>query len=158
MDVQIQTRRVSVIPTIDTSAYAADDQLGGIQTLTALCGRGGRGTTIQNITVLDKAAQEAPMVLFFFNQLPTVASSDNGALTISDAEMEKCVGTILVAVGDYQSVAGSSIATVKPSAACLGLRSEEDSGNIYVVAKITNSATYGSASDLIFSYIVQQDY
>lgn len=155
---QVQTRVISVTPTIDTNAYSANDQVGGIQTITGAAGRKDRGVTLQNVLILDKAAQSAAMTIFFFDELPTVASSNNAALNITDAEMLKCIGHVSITADDYATTSANSIACAKPVSVCVGLRSSNDSGTLYAVVKTTGTPTYGSTTDLVFTYVFEQDY
>ena len=158
MDVQVQTRTVTVTPTIDTNAYSANDQVGGLQTLTAAAGRKDRGVTLQNVIILDKAAQSAEITIFFFDTEPTIASSNNATLNISDAEMLKCIGHVTVTADDYATTSANAIACAKPVSVCVGLRSSNSEGTLYAVAKTSGTPTYGSASDLVFTYVFEQDY
>lgn len=149
------TSLIEVTPTISTSAYASGDQLGGLQTLTgALRVSGGTGV-LENITVLDKDKEASAMTIFFFDDSPTVASSDNAALSISDAEMaDKCIGHVSLAAIDYKSISGSSIATVRN----VGLALKAASGtSLYAIAMIEGTPTYGGTADLVFRYGILQD-
>lgn len=151
----IDGRRVSVsaTPTIDTNAYSANDQVGGLQTLASAV-RTGIGTCIlESITILDKAAQSAAIQVLFFNASPTIASSNNAAIDITDAEMVKFIGSVTIAATDYVTTASNSASTTKniqlPLAPASGT-------SLFAVAKTTGTPTYGSASDLIFTYNFKQ--
>lgn len=93
---------ITVQPTLDTSAYASGDRLGSIHTITnafrefhrpfgqttpgvptiAL----GGNNILAEITIIDQAKQSAAIDILFFDKSPTVASADNAAIDISDAE------------------------------------------------------------------------
>ena len=156
---------IEVIPTVSTSpAYTAEDQVGGIQTLTNACRSKGAGATLISLTVHDAGKQSAALTVFFFDELPTVASVDNGAITITDAEMaDKCIGTISLTAANYVNVAGSSIVTAPASSTGLYMKSKTDkvsgaaSGNLYAVVKTTGTPTYASTTDLTFRYSFIQD-
>jgi len=155
-------------PTISTLAYSIGDQVGGLIELFTK-DNGGRVrvgacqaedcvSTLMSLVIHDKASQSAEFVVFFFNALPTVASVDNGALTITDAQMaEKCVGTVAVTAAQYQTVASSSIASVKMSDAALSMLSKVDNGPLWAVVKTTGTPTYASASDLTLRFLFSQD-
>lgn len=146
---------ISVTPVVSTSAYGAADQVGGIQTLTGACEIVGKPGVIESIVILDKAKQKAAMTIFFFNSLPTVASSDNAALDITDAEMAKAIGHVAIAAADYQDVANSSLACkiVSPGLPIPATGSP----SIYAVMMTTGTPTLGSTSDLVVRYMVRQD-
>lgn len=158
MSTRIETRTAEVVvtPTLDTSAYASGDRLGSIQTLDNACAEIGRGSTLLTVTILDKSKTKQAMTLLFFNALPTVASADNAAISITDAEMEKCVGAVAVAAADYAETAGNAIATLRASQVGVLMHSRTALGKLYVVPVIGGAATYG-ASDLIFTYKFVQD-
>ncbi len=140
---------VSNTPTVSTSpAYTANDQVGGIQTLT-IPGIS-LGAQLVSFNVLDLAGQNAALSIFFFKSLPTVASSDNAALNISDANMALCIGHAVVAAGDYQTTSANSIASVKLSGPLFVKTSTEDT--IYAVVKTTGTPTYAGTTDLTFTY------
>lgn len=161
--VLVVTPTVSVAP-----AYTAQDQVGGIQTLAVLdtlskvrdaaCQDENSISYLASIVVHDKNSQNADLVIFFFNALPTVASVDNGAITISDAEMAtKCIGAVSVPASSYHTVASSSIATVLAPSCLLAVKSTVDDGPIYAVVKTLSTPTYTSTSDLTFKYSFSQD-
>jgi hypothetical protein len=144
---------VSVTPAISNAAiYAANDQLGGIQTIAAATTDSKFQTRLVNVTVIDKAKQSQPLTIFFFNANPTVASADNAALDITDAEMAaKYIGHVVVGTGDYAAISASSVAC----ASCTLLLSAAAS-SVYAVAMTTGTPTYGSTSDLIFNYHMEK--
>lgn len=143
---------IEVTPVISTGAYTSGDQLGDIQTLTGVNfdAAGGMGC-LEGVTVVDKAQQKIACDLFFFDESPTVASVDNGAIAISDAEMaDKCLGHLAIVAGDYKDIAStSSIASLRYLG--MALKPFKD-GKIYVVAVTRGTPTYGSTSDLVFKY------
>jgi len=146
-------KTIEVTPVVSaSSAYQANDQVGGIQTL-ANATQINRAALLTSISVLDKAKQKKALTLFFFDRLPTVASADNDALSIIDAEMLKCRGHVVIAETDYQDVAASSVACVKN----LQLVLESGSlGSLYVVVMTTGAPTYAAVGDLVFTYAFEQ--
>lgn len=158
--VQGLTHTVEVTPTVSaSSAYTAEDQVGGIMTIEGACQKMNSNSSLISLIVTDKAKQSAALTVFFFDELPTVASSDNAAIDITDAEMlDKCVGHVTVAASDYQSVSGSSVA-------CLGaagtkapsFKSKTSGGKLYAVVKTTGTPTYGATGDLSFKFTFAQD-
>jgi hypothetical protein len=150
---------LEITPTVSaSSAYTAEDQVGGIQTLDAACQSQGSGATLVSLVVTDKGKQNAALSVFFFDELPTVASVDNGAITITDAEMaDKCIGVVSLAAASYVEVAGNSVVTAPASSTGLYLKSRDANGKLYAVVKTTGTPTYASTSDLVFKYSFIQD-
>jgi hypothetical protein len=149
---------VEVTPTITAGAYSAEDQVGGIQTLSGATLGEDCGATVISVVVTDKAKQSAALSMFFFDELPTVASADNDAINISDAEMaDKCIGVISVAAASYVNVADNSVVTAPASSTGLYVKSRDADGKIYVVVKTTGTPTYASTGDLVFKYSFLQD-
>lgn len=97
-----------------STAYAVGDQLDGLQQITNALDEAGDTGIINSIIVVDKESASAAVDVLFFNDAPTVVSSDNVSLNISDADMEsKFLGSVRVAAADYITTAASSVATVK---------------------------------------------
>lgn len=142
-------RSYSATVTTDTNVYASGDQLGTLITLTdALAGtNGGR---LASLSIVDKAKQKSGLTVLFFRALPTVASSNNAALDISDAEISsKFLGQVPIVAGDYVDLANSSVATYKTSAIDLVL--ESSNGTLYAIVLSQGTPTYTSATDLILN-------
>lgn len=112
---------------------------------------------LTHLTVLDREAQKANLTLFFFDDLPTVASVDNGNLNITDAElMAKCIGSHAVVAADYADVAGVAMAQKLPNLLLKSSHVDAEgkrSGNLYCVAQnLTTTPTYTSTSSLTFVF------
>lgn len=138
-----QLIRKQIEPTLDTSAYADGDQVSTLQTLPLM--QGSFDGTLASVTVLSKTQDKAPLDLFIFDRSVTVAA-DNAAASISDTDMEFCLGVINVAAADYDDIGSvNSIATIAPTA---GLPVKADvSPNLYV-AIISRGAVTFAATDL----------
>jgi hypothetical protein len=148
------TVAVTVTPTIDTTAYAAGDQIGTVQTLANVFRNASNGTaTLQAITVLDLAKQNIPIDFLFFNASPTTGSN-NAPVSISDTEMSnKCIGMLSLGP-NYTNLADNSIMTVGQ----LGIPFSVASGtSLFVVVVARFNATYGVTNGLRFTYTFYQD-
>jgi hypothetical protein len=142
---------VEVTPTVSTSAYTANDQVGGLMTLDGAAPGKGAGTVLNSIVIVDKASQAAEIDLYFFDESPTVASSDNAAADVTDAEMvDKCIGHVTVVAGDYAALAANSTACVRDIALSLKPRA---STTLYCLAVTRGTPTYGSTSDLTLKFV-----
>jgi hypothetical protein len=160
--------RVQVTPTISNgAAYASGDCLGGLQTIASATSYSGGGGRIVGITVLDKTqAQRAAIDILFFSQSVTVAG-DNSAYAGSDADHAYCVGGVsLVAANYFAAFPGTplnSIATwPAPSAGTTSVQTGLipyvcAATSLFAQAIVRGTPTYGSTSDLIFSYLIEPD-
>lgn len=157
---------IVVTPVITTTPYTANDQLGDIQTL-AVIGTNLRPVDapcqdktvafLSSLVLVDSSGQNAAMNIYFFNFLPTVASVDNGALSITAAELKaKCVGCLSIAATDYKAAGSISIATLGMAACGLAMKSNTDDGPLYAVAQVTGTPTYAVGA-LVFKYLFSQD-
>jgi hypothetical protein len=150
-----KARLVTVTPTISTSAYADGDQLGDVLTLTNAMDDIRDTGAVLSVSVIDKAKQNAAFDILFFDQNPTVSSSDNAALNIADAEMAaKFLGRIKVATGDYSELSASSVASVNG----IGLFiASSGSKNLFAILQSRGTPTYTSTSDLVIKIGIVQD-
>ena len=148
---------VEVTPTLSTDAHAADDQLTDVMEIdTGFQDAGGSDAyVVQSITITDAAKQSIETVVFFFDESPTVASSKNAALDITDAEMaDKCLG--YATVSDYEDVSGSSVGCARNVGLQLKIKTGATSGKIYAVAKTNGAPTY-AATSLVFKFHLAAD-
>lgn len=143
---------VEITPTVSTSpAYSANDQVGGIQTIALPEDVASSGCFLSHVHVVDKGAQSAALSIILFDELPTVASSDNAALNITDAEMaDKAIFTVAIASAGYVSTSANSIGT--SGATAIGHHFKPKANNLYAVVKTSGTPTYASTSDLVFKY------
>ena len=140
-----QLIRRQIEPTLDTSAYAAGDQVSTLQTLPLM--QGGFEGEIITVTVLAKTQDKVALDLLLFDRSVAVAA-DNAAAAISDADMEFCLGVISVLAADYDDVgSGNSIATVQIR---LPVRAEVPP-NLYVAIVAREAVTY-AATDLTITF------
>lgn len=131
-------------PTIDTNAYTADDQVGGIQTLTVDPGT----KHLKSVTIIDKASQKAEIEVLFFKELPTVASANNAACNVADSELaSKCIGVVTVPAASYTDLSAAAVASVE-----CDLEIQTKDGKLYALAKTTGTPTYAANGDLVFKY------
>lgn len=170
----VQTTGITVCktatPTISTTpAYTSGDQIGGIIELTNVFrefyrafeprpqGDGGQTkwagkATLKSISVVDISAQSANFDFYFFNQLPTVASSDNAALNIADAQILKCQHVYSFAPTAYSATSANSVASVGAIDLVIGQDSSALLDSVWVVAQIKSTATYTTTTALQFKF------
>lgn len=131
------------------SAYSSGDRMGTVMTLSPICEKGGDLVSLESILIVDKAGISKAIDIMFFSSSPTIASADNAALDISDANMALCIGHVSVAAANYVTSASSSIAYLKDVNACMAPAST----SIYALAVIRATSTYLSTTDLTFTFV-----
>ena len=137
------TRRKTVTPVLDTSAYADGDQVSTLQTIDGLMSPRGEGELVL-VTVLDKANQKVALDLFFFDGSVTVAA-DNAAFTITDTDMESCIAVVNVLASDYDAVSTTNgFATVAVPRGIMLSRAA--GGRVYMAIVSRGTPTYAAAS------------
>jgi hypothetical protein len=150
-----KTIRISVTPTISTSAYASGDCIGGLMNFSAAVRKSGGSGIIQSILVIDKTqAQRAAMDLLFFDRSVTWAG-DNAAVAMSDADMANCLGVI--PIGPYNTAWPGTPLNSISTLINVGLPIVLNGADLYVGAVVRATPTYGSTSDLIFIITILQD-
>ena len=136
----------TVTPTLDTNAYAAADQLGGLNTITDV-GDSYKNVGLLQVSLLDKQKQNSPIDILFFRTTVAIASSDNAALNITDALLAtNYVGHVSILSTDYVDLSANSVACKVFSGE--GLRLEMDSNDLYCILRCGGAPTY-AASDLV---------
>lgn len=142
---ETQRRVITVTPTVDTAIYASGDQLGSLMTLSGALPGNPQGV-IDSLTIVDKSSQKSVLNVLFFSASPTVTSSDNAALNISDSEMaSKCLGYVPVAAADYKDLSASAVATIRN----VGLNVSRSGDDLYAIILSGGTPTYTSTSDLV---------
>lgn len=148
---------IDVTPTLDTSAYGSGDRVGTIHTITGAGPAGFSAAVLESVTVIDKDGQGVALTILFFESLPTVASADNAAIDLADAQAAKCIGHVTIATTDYVATASNTIAS-KVIASGLPLTPARTGvqETIYAVVKSGGTPTY-TASGLTFRYCFRWD-
>jgi len=134
---------VSQTPTITAGAYAAGKAVGGKLTFANMAREAGGVVTLQSVTILDKAAQSAHLVLVLFDRDFT-ATADNAAFDPSDADLAHVVAIVPVFTSDYQEFADNAAAT----ASNLGIVVTLNGTSLYGQMMCVGAPTYVSTSDL----------
>lgn len=133
--------------TTTEAAYADHDQIDGVKTLSGAFDATSRKGEIISISVLDKVSQSSALTLHFFDESPTVASSDNAALNITDAEMaDKHICKVEIAAGDYQALSASTVATTNDIQCVVSSKLSDD---LYMVVESAGTPDYTAGTDLV---------
>ena len=103
---------IEVVPVLDTSAYADNDVLFVPIAIPAYRADGANGPARKLVTVviLDEADQAQDIDLIFFDATATLGTI-NAAVSISDADARKILGTVSVLIADYCDTINSQVAT-----------------------------------------------
>lgn len=157
---------ISITPTISTSpAYSSGDQLGGIMTLPDAV----RQDLIVNygiselvgVTILDGSKQDSPIDIWFFNQSPTITSTDNAPFAMTAANQAlQCIGVVqLGASGLYSDAASVSVCSnqnlnkvFKIPGADSWLGTTVTNTSIYAIAVVRGTPTYSTTTSLQFQF------
>lgn len=147
---------VEVTPTLDTNAYASGDRLGTLMTISGAIRSEGLEAVLSDLVIVDKAKQSQAIDVYFFKAIPTIASADNAAIDISDAEMgEKFIGRVSVATTDYTALAGNSEAS--PASFNRLLCAADNTTTLYALAVCRSGTPTYAAGSLVFKFKFLQD-
>jgi hypothetical protein len=163
--------RVTATPVISSgSIYANGDCLGPLQTIANAVRAGALSGRILSATIVDKTqAQRAAIDILFFTSTVTTAA-DNAAFTISDTDIQNCLGVIPVKALDYNTAWPgtplNSIATVPyadlTTSANLNNSSQlpfpivTTGTDLFMQLIVRGTPTYTSTSDIVVSLIIEQ--
>lgn len=133
------TKKVCVAITPDTSAYAANDIVGGKLTFASLFTTPNYTGTITSVEVTNTEIDGIAWDLCFFSADPTGSTvADQGALTLVAADLQKAK---CVSVSDGRAFAATSLY----QAQSLGLAMTSTTGTIYAVLRTTGTPTWAAA-------------
>lgn len=151
-----QTAVVQVTPTVETSAYADGDLVGEKLTLTNAGRIEGGSLIVHSIVLADKAKQSAALdVVFFFADPSGTTFTDNAALDVADADLEKIAGVVSIAASDYADFNDNSVATVRNIGLLVDLPDGER--DLYACLVTRGTPTYVETDDVDLSVGILQD-
>lgn len=146
---------VTVTPTVDTGgAYTSGDRCGSLMTLSNVVDENGAGVMLESILIISKVVITSPnFYVMFFNDTPTIASADNAAIDVSDAEMAaKFIG--LVTVTSSKALASGCI--LENVNTMRALECADGSKDLYALAVVEAAPTFTSTTDLVFRFKFRQ--
>lgn len=150
---------IEVTPTLSTGAYTTLDQLGTLHTLTDAVLDRKSTCVLEDLMIVDKAAQGAELDIFFFDDVPTIAA-DADAFAVSDADMaDMCIGHLRIQTTDYRTITTSTVANLKNIGLTLQSKSVLGANykKIFAAVRVTGTPTYGAVDALVFKYKLRQD-
>jgi hypothetical protein len=141
-----------VQPTITTSAYSANDIVGGLMTFSVASPS--NGGILNSVKITDADNEGAAFDLYIFNDVPTtIANGDAAQLLIAD--LDKLVTKIEVAAADYEAVNSLKFAIKNEASEGANAVYKADSkGNLYMYAVCTGTPTFAAATNLKFTLTV----
>lgn len=145
-----------ITPTIavSTGAYSAGDSIGGKITLSGVARQAGRGATLRNIHILDRAAQSLVGSILLFNADPTAATiTDNAAFVYSTDDLKE-VARIPVAAADFVTINSKQVADLSFYPRAISLPAGTD---LYAVFVVTSTPTFAAATNLQISFGFERD-
>ncbi len=138
--------------------YAALDYAGTPSTILSFAGAarvaGGKGC-VRSAMFVDRGDQEAPVSLILFSTT-TVSTTltDNSAMVIDDSDVDKIVGVITVATGDYRDLDTSQVAWKEKTDIYFDLPSTATT--LYGLVQVNGAWNVGAANDLGISLAIEQ--
>lgn len=153
--------RVTATPTISTANYVAADQVGGLLTFTSSALASGRAGVILNAVITSRTPTATnTLELWLFQASPTIASSDNAAFDITDANLEaaQLCGVIDFLTADYKASASGAVCLGKVSGGQPSLQFvTSGSANLFGVLVVRGTPTqYTGTTDLMVALTIQQ--
>lgn len=128
--IAINAEAYVAVPGITAASFSANDFVGAPFQLTGV-----QTGELESLAVVDAAKQKAALSLLIFNAEPAGVYADNAAEGISLADMQKCIGKILIAGADYTDYANASVAIKAGIAQVL-------KGDLWAVLITTGTPTY----------------
>lgn len=141
---------LSVTPTVDTSAYAAGDLIGGKLSVDLSFFRDHELLALKGLVLADKAKQSAALDVLFFGADPSATTfTDNAAFDPADADLAKVIAALPLASADYLAFSDSSLVVATGIEIPLALDAADASLSLYVALISRGAPTYASAADLV---------
>lgn len=137
-------------------AYVSGDACGaGVLTFSNIFSGVSSEAKLLQVTVSDLAKQSIVGDLFLLNKdiSATTTVTDNGALDITDSDMQYVLGVVPIPAANYAALNDNSIATVQLTN--FGLRRNEDGRNIFGIFVTRGTPTYTNG-DLLISLVVER--
>ena len=150
-----QVKRIQVTPTITLDAYTAGDVVGGLQTFAVSSVAPVHGY-IRSLLITDDDSQAEQYTIYLYEEAPTTIAND-AAFAPSVADLNKVIGTIVVATADWTADVGST----GIDWAMLGGHEDKEmwipffGKNVYAYLVATDTPDYAAADDLVLTMTVE---
>lgn len=144
---------ISITPTVDTSAYTANDVLFDTTAIANAVRVSGGSAKLESLVLLDKDDNAAAQIdLVFFNANVALGAA-NGAPSVSDANAAKILGIVAVPSANFIDVGGSKLATVLN----IGLQLTPATGTTIYVAGIARGTPTQTAGGIVINFGFAQE-
>lgn len=141
-------RVITVSPTIATGAYSANDAVGGLLTFVNALNQPRFAGEIVGLTVIDRAAQDAPLVLQLFDRTFT-PTADLDPYNPSDADIANAIANIPIAAADYFGGSGNTVAIIS-----LSIPVDIGAGSLFGQLFTQGTPTYGADDALTLKLLM----
>lgn len=143
----------NTITTTNAGAYTAEDNIGGINTITNALRVSGGTEILMDILIWDKDDQKAALQIDYWDASPSgTYTNDSGQVIAGDSA--KWLGTVEITASDYKTTGAVGKAALKNLGVVL---KGNASRNIFFTIKTTGTPTYTSTSGLIIKHGFLQD-
>lgn len=132
--------------TVDTSAYADGDVIGGRLRfdMTPVSG----GATIRGVRLVDDDDEKAPMTLYLFGDVPTDIA-DNAAFAPDADDLDNLVAIIPIVADDYDTINGNAIALLDNLVKTIPVKK----GALWGYLVSDGTPTYTAGGDLSLTFL-----
>lgn len=144
---------VSLVLSLDTSAYTAGDVLADTQAIVGAVRTAGASAILRSLTLLDKDDNTAAGIDLVFLNANLSLGTENSAPSISDANAAGILGIVSVASGDFIDVGGAKVATKT----AISLQLTPASGTSLYVAAICRGTPTQTASGIVLNMQFEQE-
>lgn len=128
--------------TVDASPdYSDGDQVGDVEEFDASLTEADGTLTLESIILIDDDKLNFDVDVLVFDSQPTVTSSDNGALAMTVANLQKCRARVRVRECDWSELDGQSIADVTVGRPVKGANSDD---SLYVILQARGTINFVS--------------
>jgi len=134
---------------IDTAIYAANDNMGGKQTITSAMFTSAGSAYLDNIGIQVLENVTAAFEIWLFNSDPTAGTyTDNAAMVVGTTDILKVIDVITVNTADYKTVGTTLFANISVKK----LYTASGSTNLYAAYKLTNAPDFAGTGNLQIQY------
>lgn len=151
-------------PTIATTAYAANQVIGGLQKLTDFYESFSGVTEIVDAEVFDNANQKSLLSIIIFGGKPAGTYADGTAFSPSQADLNLIDAVLTMPVANYTSFATNAVCEssnirnkCQASKTSNQNLNNSDGKNAYMVVVSGGTPTYGATNALAIQLGIEQD-
>ena len=142
---------IAQTPTIDTDAYTANDNVGGLLEFANAARVSGGGGLLNKVVIIDDAKQDAELELWLFDRTFT-QGADDAAWSPSEADLENLVDVVSTADGTYYDTANQGVCVIE-----LARRYDLNGTSLFGRLVTRGTPTYAATDDLTIKVGLIQD-